>query len=471
MEKMEHTEPRRRSVAPREPTRTPQEPKKVDSTSQAPIMVPISDPPQVDWNDFYEFMRLRKADALKKPRAASEHSEHTAAPEPTPELAPTRETQRKRWKIILAAALFYIGCNLFMAALTPNEQGKCPPHFMHHVSDLNDFNPVIGLPPRSFPSWWAPTPVVDERNNALLNCLIRIAGSDEGSWSRTDYQKIQHVYAKAINAYREVSGSLNGTRHALGVLKDKEDMQHRYEENAWIPNEGPPLTRWSMIPDFNVNIPHFTPSCARKCGTFNVVSDVFYLALIPSYLWSTPQLPMTPKSAKHAACRCLVNRMQSIRLWWAMIPPRHHPAWADPLLNDLARSYRLSSLFYAPLQAWALGWPEYKRKRKDVARTLSCWVPHERRVAWVQAGWAKHDEFAPCDYTPAQERMSKDMKKKQEKRRAAWRICLLNNKAQKDKKNYTGIVDCSKIHQIVGDDFARDLKEGPAPTYGWDYQQ
>jgi hypothetical protein len=92
-------------------------------------------------------------------------------------------------------------------------------------------------------------------------------------------------------------------------------------------------------------------------------------------------------------------------------------------------------------------------------------------MTWVRDGWAKYEESDVCDYTPAQKEHAKNMEKWKNKRRAAWRIFLLKNKAHQDKENYTGIVDRSRKHQSYEDDFRRELREGPTPTYRWDYQQ
>jgi len=46
----------------------------------------------------------------------------------------------------------------------------CPPHFLHYANDLGDLNPLLGLPPRLFPSWSAPLALVRRQQRALQTC-------------------------------------------------------------------------------------------------------------------------------------------------------------------------------------------------------------------------------------------------------------------------------------------------------------
>jgi hypothetical protein len=94
-----------------------------------------------------------------------EHTDSKLHSPRVPTLRERRQKQRSTWKrkplklpllLIFIAALVYMGNNLRIAAMRPALVGECPPHFMHRVSDLDDLNPLIGLPPRLFLFWGAP---------------------------------------------------------------------------------------------------------------------------------------------------------------------------------------------------------------------------------------------------------------------------------------------------------------------------
>jgi hypothetical protein len=137
--------------------------------------------------------------------------------------------------------------------------------------------------------------------------------------------KIYRLNNAALEAYNHTSVTLTGTRAALGVLED----DFNYERWSFVKDThrwGPPLTRSSMVPDFYSTLPHLTPSCARECSAGNLMRDIFHLATTPSFFGPSPNITMENITSLKGSCHCLVGRLDYIRLYWAMLPPRHHPA-------------------------------------------------------------------------------------------------------------------------------------------------
>lgn len=200
-------------------------------------------------------------------------------------------------------------------------------------------------------------------------------------------------------------------------MKEREDPFS--QRQGW---SSPALPRTHKRPDSlnaTVGLPHLAPSCARQC------QETLPFQLLQLVL-GRDACPTPAHGPLNTSCACLVGPLDTLRLYWDMVPPRGHYAWADATLAALARE----SWLFTFVRAWGLGWPWLVDVHDEYDEYSLCKnMSRRKRQAWVDAGWATEGDFAKC-HIPTMKELNETWEQgiKETRMRAqyrTWRNCIV----------------------------------------------
>ncbi|KAF2123637.1 hypothetical protein P153DRAFT_361874 [Dothidotthia symphoricarpi CBS 119687] len=284
---------------------------------------------------------------------------------------------------------------------------SCPPSFLYHASLTlpdADLNPLLGLPPRLFPTWSPPRPVVDAQLRRLQLCWHTDKAAQHCRGRRTCAVDVAHLKAvgalhTAVHAaWKQRQPTFCISQAVLGVGDgDPKPFLHHYrlsqgELRKLLDDRRKPVdishlaTQQPLL--LNTSLPAFDAGCAARCGLVAQTGRLVRRALVP-YPWQdvAAGAPTLADVGRREHCVCMLDAASMLRTYWSLIPPRNHPLWADPTLAALPL-FSLKGILWRPLRALASF-----SSNADLAHEWAARVVDDTQKRWVKTGWSENADF------------------------------------------------------------------------------